>query len=156
MLARVGGRGGSDQLRGQLAVRGGQVDDLMAVVLNGTGLVGADVGGGGGDDRLVGTEKGPDGSLVGLGSPHQEVDGGLRAAAQAPDSLRRLFAIRIQAVAGGQLQVGPAQGLQHRRVGSGAVVVAEVEHEKRTSFSKIFSPPVYQSRREKARRLGLV
>ena len=129
MLAAVGRARGAEDLRRQLPAGGGAVDDLVAVLLDGPGLVDADVAAGGGEHRLVGTQEGGDGGLVHLGAAHQEVYGGSRRGAEVPDGLRRRLAVGVQSVARRQVHVGPGQSLQHRRVGPIAVVVAEVEHE---------------------------
>ena len=128
MLAGVGGGGGAEQLRRQLTVGGGDVDDLVAVLLHSPGLVDADVGCGGGNHRLIGPQESGNGRLIGLGPAHQEVDGGLRPAAEAADPIRCVLAIGVCAITGGQLQIGPAQGLQYLRMGPGAVVVAKMQH----------------------------
>ena len=113
------------------------MDDLVAVVLHGPGLVAADVSGGGGQHRLVGPQEGADGHLVGLGAPHQEADGGPRGLTQGENLLLRLPAEGVQAVALRALPVGPAQRLPYRRVGPGAVVVAKMKHRRIPRFHKI-------------------
>ena len=116
------------QSRGQLAVGGGDGENFVAVLFHGPGLVDADVPAGGGDHRLPGPQVRPDGRLVHLGAAHQKVDGGVGRAAQPPDGLLRLAAVRVGPVARGQLQVGLDQRLQYGRVCACAVVVAEIQH----------------------------
>ena len=126
------------------------MEDLVAVVLHGPGLVAADMGGVGGQHRLIGPQKGGDGHLVGLGAAHQEVDGGPGGPAQLQKLLLRLPAQEVQAVALRALPVGPAQRVQYRRVRPGAVVVAKTEHRRIPRFHRLLA--VYQTPGANARR----
>ena len=91
----------ADVQGGELPVGAGHRQDLVAGGLDGPGLVDVDVAAGGGHHPLVGPEGGVDHRGVGLGAPHQEVDGQVGVAAQVPDPLPGLGAVDVLPVAGG-------------------------------------------------------
>ena len=97
---------GLHQSGSQLAVGRIDVADLVARGLDGAGLMGVDVAGVGGDDRLVGLQKRVDDHQIGLGAAHQKVDVGVRGLAQAADQIGGGLAAGVHAVAAGLLRIG--------------------------------------------------
>ena len=135
--ALVGGQHRLHHGGGQLAVRGLHGADLVARGLDGPGLMEADVGCGGGDDRLVGPEERGDGQKVCLGAAGEEVDVRLRGLADPADGLPGGLAQGVQGVAAGLGEIGVHQALEDFRVGSLAVVVAEAVHGTVPLFQKV-------------------
>ena len=88
---------------GELAIPAGYGQNLVAVGLNGPGLVDGDVAAGSGDDPLVGPQGSSNDRRVGLGAAHQEVDVQAGVFTQIPDVVPGPGAVVILAVARGLL-----------------------------------------------------
>ena len=100
----------------------------MSGSLDSAGLVGIDMGGMGGDDRLVRLQQGFHNDEIGLGTAYQEVNIGVRSTADAADSFPGGCTAGIQTVAHSLFQVGVHQGLENFWVGALAVIIAEAVH----------------------------
>ena len=94
----------------------------MSGGLDSAGLVGIDMGGMGGDDRLVRMQQGFHNDEIGLGTAYQEVNIGVRSTADAADSFPGGCTAGIQTVAHSLFQIGVHQGLENFWVGALAVI----------------------------------
>ena len=115
-------------LCGDLAVGGGQGDDLVACGLDGPGLMAVDVAADGGQHALPWPQDGGDDGGVGLGAAHQEVDVGLRGAAGGFDLLPRGLAVLVLAVAHGLDHVGLGQPDHDRGMRALQIITVEIDH----------------------------
>ena len=104
----------------------------MAGGLDSAGLMGVHMGGVGGNDRLIGLQKGFDREKVRLGAAHQEVNIRIRRGAYAADGLPGSLTAGIRTVTDGLFQIGVHQGLEDLGMGAFTVIVSEAVH--------IFSP----------------
>ena len=129
VLADLGHLGG-----GELAVLGGEGQDLVAHMLQRAGLMGVDVAGLGADHGLIGQQAGADAGVVGLGAAHQEVYRCVRAGQVFFDLIGGLLAPGVDAIAAVGGVVGLRQGLQYGGVGPLAVVVVEAYHSVSPKF----------------------
>ena len=127
---------GADLIGGNLAVRGGQGQDLVSALLHGAGLVDVDVSAGGAHDALVRAELRGDDGGVGLRPADEEMDLGVRAAEHAADQVRGPGAMRVLSVAQGLLQVGLPERLENLRTAAFQVVAFETDHKKRSLLTK--------------------
>ena len=117
-----------DLLRGDLAVRFRQRQHLVAVRLDGAGLVPRDVTRRRRDDPLIGPQSRRDHRHVGLGPADQDVDVHVFPAARLPDERSRLFRDRILAVARVLLHVGADHLFHDLRAASFIIVAIEHDH----------------------------
>ncbi len=101
-----------------LAVPLGQGEHLVAAVLDGAGLMGADVPGFRRHHALPALQQRGDDHRVGLGASRQEENLRLRRPAGGPDPVPGGGGIGIRPVAGGFDQIGFLQPLQDRRMGA--------------------------------------
>ena len=122
-------------LRSDLAVGGGQGDDLMARGLDGTGLMAVDVTADGGNHALPGPQDGGDDGGVGLGAAHQKMHVGLRGLAGGLDLLTRRLTVLVLAVAHSLDHICLVELLHHIGMGTLQIVAVEIDH---GSFSFIF------------------
>ena len=111
-----------------LALVGGQRDDLVAGVLDGTGFVGGNVAGGGGQHALPALQHGRNDDGVGLRAAGNKGDVRIRAAAGGADLGFGAGAVGVGAVAGHLFKVGLGQLLQNSGVCTLAVVVFKIKH----------------------------
>ena len=111
-----------------LAVVGGQGDDLVAGGLNGAGLVAVDVAADGGQHTLPGAENGGDDSGVGLGAAHQEVDIRLGGLTGQLYLLAGGFAVLILAVAHGLYHIRLHEPGHDSGVRALQVITVEIDH----------------------------
>ena len=135
----VGVEGLAEVLHGggvQLAVFLGQANHLVARVLDGAGLVGGHMAGGGGNDALPALQHGGNDDGVRLGAAGDEGHVGIRAGAGRANLLLGACAVRVGAVAGHLLKVGLHQLLQDGGVGALAVVVFKIVHFRFPSLSQ--------------------
>ena len=114
----------------QLAVVLGQGNDLVAGVLDGTGLVPGHMAGGSSHHALPPLQHGRDDDGVALGAAGDELHIGLRAGAGGADLLPGAGAVGVGAVAGDLFKVGLGQLLQNGGVCTLAVVVFKIQHGK--------------------------
>ena len=117
-----------------LAVVGGQGDDLVAGGLDGAGLVAVDVAADGGQNALPGAEDGGNDRGVGLGAAHQEVDIGLRRLAGGPDLLPGGVAVLVLAVAHGLHHIRFVQLCHQGGVGTLQIIAVEIDHRSQAPF----------------------
>ena len=120
---------------GDLAVGGGQSDDLVAGGLDGSCLMAVDVSADGGQDALPRTQNGGDDRGVGLGAAHQEVDIRLRCLAHGLYPLPCRLAVFVLAVAHSLDHIRLVELLHHIGMGTLQIVAVEIDH---GSFSFIF------------------
>ena len=113
-------------LGGHFAVGVGQAEHLVARELDGTGLMGGYMAGGGSQHALPAVEHGADDHGVGLSAAGDEEDIRLRAGAGRADLLFGAGTIGVGAVTGNFFKVGLYQFLQNGRVGTLTVVVFKV------------------------------
>ena len=111
-----------------LALVGRQRDDLVAGVLDGTGLVGGNMAGGCSQHALPALQHGRNDDGVGLGAAGDKVHICIRAAAGSADLCLGAGAVGIGAVAGHLFKIGLGQLLQDRGVRTLAVVVLKIKH----------------------------
>ena len=109
-----------------LAVNGGNVQNLVAATLNDSGLVHVDVAGVGGNDALPGKEDRVDDGRVRLGAAHQEVHVGVGGGAGVANQVAGALAVLVGAVATGLFHVGGDEGVKHPGVRALLVVAGEV------------------------------
>ena len=122
-------RGGvGDGGGGELAVRAGHGDHLVAGGLDRAGLVHMDVAGVGRDHGLPRAQEGGRGELVRLRAADEEVHVGVRAGEAGADGVGRAAAVVVEPVARRGAEVGVAQGAQHVRVRTLGVIVLKAEH----------------------------
>ena len=122
-------RGGvGDGGGGELAVRAGHGDHLVAGGLDRAGLVHIDVAGVGRDHGLPRAQEGGRGELVRLRAADEEVHVGVRAGEAGADGVGRAAAVVVEPVARRGAEVGVAQGAQHVRVRTLGVIVLKAEH----------------------------
>ena len=112
----------------QLASHMGQGKDLVTGVFHGTGLVGMDVTGGGGDHALVIVKHGGDDRGVGLGAAYKKMHICFRTVTCGPDLFCGGGTVDIVAVAGLGFQIGLQQPLQHLGVSAGDVIIFKGNH----------------------------
>ena len=124
-----------------LAVSGGQGDDLVAGGLDGTGLVTVDVSADGAQHALPRTQHGGDDGGVGLGAAHQEVDVGLRSLTGVLDLDPCGGAVLVLAVAYGLDHVGLVELCHEGGVCALQIVTVEIDHDS-VSFPRTV-PPFY-------------
>ena len=113
-------------LGGHFAVGVGQAEHFVARELDGTGLMGGYMAGGGSQYALPAVEHGADDHGVGLSAAGDEKDIRLRAGAGRADLLFGAGTIGVGAVTGNFFKVGLYQFLQNGRVGTLTVVVFKV------------------------------
>ena len=109
-----------------LAFVGGQRDHLVAGVLDGTGLVGGDVTGGGGHHALPALQHGCDDDGVGLSAAGEKVHICIRAGAGGADLFLCAGTVGVGAVAGHFFKVGLDQLFQHSGVCTLAIIVFKI------------------------------
>ena len=114
--------------RGELAVGAAQGQHLVAARFNGAGFVRGHMPGFGGDHALPGPQDAGDDGGVGLCAAHQKVHIGPLVVHGGADFFARAFAIRVQPVACGLLQIGSRQPFHDGRMASGQVVIPKKRH----------------------------
>ena len=114
--------------RPDLSVFLGQLQDLMAGILNGPGLMGAHMPGLRGDDAfIVGKHRGND-HRVGLRPAHKKFHVRFFHAAGFADLLPGAGAVPVRSVAGQGLQVRLSQSFDDLRMGSGNIIALKGYH----------------------------
>ena len=111
-----------------LALVGGQGNDLVAGILNGTGFVCSHMAGGSSHHALPALQHGRNDDGVGLGAAGDEGHVCIRAAAGSADLCFGAGAVGVGAIAGHLFKVGLGQLLQDGRVCTLTVVVLEIQH----------------------------
>ena len=111
LIGVEGGAPAAHIVGAHLALVGGQGDDLVAGVLDGTSFVCGHMAGGGGHHALPALQHGRNDDGVGLGAAGDEEHVRLRAGAGGADLLLRAGAVGVGAVAGHLFKVGLGQFL---------------------------------------------
>ena len=111
-----------------LALVGGQGNDLVAGILNGTGFVCSHMAGSSSHHALPALQHGRNDDGVGLGAAGDEGHVCIRAAAGSADLCFGAGAVGVGAIAGHLFKVGLGQLLQDGRVCTLTVVVLEIQH----------------------------
>ena len=118
-----------NQRRRQLAVGGIDGADLVAGSLDSAGLMGVDMGGVRGDDRLIRLQERLNDNEVRLRAANQKMDVRVRRGTDLSDGLPGGLTAGVHAVADSLLQIRVHQCLEDLGMGTFTVIVAEAVHD---------------------------
>ena len=113
---------------GELAIRGGEGDDLVTGRLDGAGLMAVDVTGHSTYHALPRTQKRGDHGGVGLRAANEEVDVGLGRVAGSAHLSTGTVADLVAAVTHGLHHVGLHHALHNGAVGTLQIVAVKIDH----------------------------